>query len=64
MKTCESFERSSLGITSAFKQEAQWLVYRDLDERHSGQLSRSYSVYNTPHAQQRDDSDHSNRYGR
>ena len=64
MKACESFERSSLGTTSAFKQEAQWLTYRDLDDRHSGRLSRSYSVYNTQHAQQRDGSHHSNRYGR
>ena len=46
MKACESFERSSLDTTSAFKQEAQWLAYRDLDERQRGQLSRSYSVYN------------------
>jgi|CXWL01.1.fsa_nt_gi hypothetical protein len=64
MKACESFESSNLGTTSAFKQDAQWLTYRDLNDRHRGQLSRSYSVYNAQNAQPRDDSDHSNRYGR
>jgi hypothetical protein len=64
MKACESFERSSFGTTSGFKQDPQWLAYRNLDDRHRGQLSRSYSVYNRQLAQQRDDSDHSNRYGR
>jgi hypothetical protein len=63
IKACESFESSSLGTTSAFKQDAQWLAHWDLADRHRGQLSRSYSVYNTQHAQPRDDSGHSNRYG-
>ena len=64
MKACESFESSNFGAASVFKQDPQWLAYRDLDDRHRRQLSRSYSVYNTQNAQQRDDSDHSNRYGR
>lgn len=63
MKIDEHVESSNRGTTTTLTQDAQWLKHWDLDDRHGGQLSRSYFVYTGQNAQPRDDSDHSNRYG-